>query len=90
MNLLLGLLTFEATAAKASNILKEMINRHIDIEILLSSEKMLSDEINVESKESRIVKSLCDALLKVLSTHRGHPNEHTLAVVSVLFLKLGM
>ncbi|CAI9301356.1 unnamed protein product [Lactuca saligna] len=77
-----GLLTSEATATKASNILKEMINRHIDVDIL-------TDENNVESKESRIVKSLCDALLKILSTHKGTPNEHTLAVISVLFLKLG-
>lgn len=79
----LGLLTSEATATKASNILKEMINRHIDLDIL-------TDENNVESKESRIVKSLCDALLKILNTHKGTPNEHTLAVISVLFLKLGM
>ncbi|CAH1445714.1 unnamed protein product [Lactuca virosa] len=77
-----GLLTSEATATKASNILKEMINRHIDVDIL-------TDENNVESKESRIVKSLCDALLKILSTHKGTPNEHTLAVISLLFLKLG-
>ncbi|KAI3507537.1 hypothetical protein L1887_22524 [Cichorium endivia] len=77
-----GLLTSEATATKASNILKEMINRHIDVDIL-------ADENNIESKESRILKSLCDALLKVLNTHKGTPNEHTLAVISALFLKLG-
>ncbi|KAL4558055.1 hypothetical protein LXL04_036251 [Taraxacum kok-saghyz] len=77
-----GLLTSEATATKASKILKEMINRHIDVDIL-------ADENNVESKESKIVKSLCDALLKVLSTHKGTPNEHSLAVISALFLKLG-
>ncbi|KAL8261647.1 hypothetical protein R6Q59_025696 [Mikania micrantha] len=84
-----GLLTSESTATKASKILKEMINSHIDVEVLLSSEKMPADENNVESKESRIVKSLCDALLKVASTHKGIPNEHILAVISVLFLKLG-
>ncbi|KAJ0699848.1 putative armadillo-like helical protein [Helianthus annuus] len=84
-----GLLTSESTATKASNILKEMINHHIDVEVLLSSETMLADENSVESKESRMMKSLCDALLKVVSTHKGIPNEHTLAVISVLFLKLG-
>lgn len=82
-----GLLTSEATAAKASNILKEMINRHIDVDFLSSSEKISTDVNNVESKESRILKSVCDALLKVLS--RGIPNEHTLAVISELFIKLG-
>lgn len=84
-----GLLTSEATATKASIIIKEMINNHIDVDILLSSKMMLADENYVDSKESRIMKSLCDALLKVLSTNRGIPNEHTLAVISVLFLKLG-
>ncbi|KAI7740194.1 hypothetical protein M8C21_031108, partial [Ambrosia artemisiifolia] len=84
-----GLLTSESTAMKASNILKEMINHHIDVEILLSSETMLADENNVESKESRLLKSLCDALLKVISAHKGIPNEHILAVISALFLKLG-
>nr|XP_043635247.1 RRP12-like protein [Erigeron canadensis] len=82
-----GLLTSEATAAKASNILKEMISRHVDVEILLSSETP-ADENDGESKESQIVKSLCDSLLKVLNT-RGIPNEHTLVVISALFLKLG-
>ncbi|KAJ9565398.1 hypothetical protein OSB04_001364 [Centaurea solstitialis] len=85
-----GLLTSEATATKASIIIKEMINNHIDVDILLrSSEMMLGDENYVDSKESRIMKSLCDALLKVLSTNRVIPNEHTLDVISVLFLKLG-
>ncbi|KAI3806558.1 hypothetical protein L1987_22467 [Smallanthus sonchifolius] len=83
-----GLLTSESTATKASNILKEMINHHIDVEVLFSSEKMLANENNVESKESRIVKSLCDELLKVASTNKGIPNEHILAVISALFLKL--
>ncbi|XP_024982279.1 RRP12-like protein isoform X1 [Cynara cardunculus var. scolymus] len=84
-----GLLTSEATATKASIIIKEMINDHIDVDILSSSKMMLADENYVDSKESRILKSLCDMLLKVLSTNRGIPNEHTLAVISVLFLKLG-
>ncbi|GJT73045.1 RRP12-like protein [Tanacetum coccineum] len=82
-----GLLTSEATAAKASNILKEMMNRHIDVDFLSSSETISTDVNNVESKESRILKSICDALLKVLS--RGIPNEHALAVISELFIKLG-
>ncbi|KAK9065755.1 hypothetical protein SSX86_015156 [Deinandra increscens subsp. villosa] len=84
-----GLLTSESTATKASINLKEMINHHIDVEVLLSSEKMLADESNVESKASRILKSLCDALLKVASPNKGIPNEHTLAVISGLFFKLG-
>ncbi|XP_076943019.1 uncharacterized protein LOC143613098 [Bidens hawaiensis] len=81
-----GLLTSDSTATKASNILREMINHHIDVEVLLSSE---TDENNVESKASRIMKSLCDALLKVVNTNKGIPNEHTLDVISVLFVKLG-
>lgn len=86
----LGLLTSESTATKASSILQEMINHHIDVEALSSFKEMLEDENKVEPKESRIVKSLCHALLKVVSTHKGIPNEHILAVISVLFIKLGM
>lgn len=82
-----GLLTSESTAMKASNILKEMINHHIDVEVLLSSE---TDENNAESKASRLMKSLCDTLLKVVNSNKGIPNEHVLAVISVLFVKLGM
>ncbi|XP_076884446.1 uncharacterized protein LOC143533613 [Bidens hawaiensis] len=81
-----GLLTSESTAMKASNILKEMINHHIDVEVLLSSE---TDENNAESKASRLMKSLCDTLLKVVNSNKGIPNEHALAVISVLFVKLG-
>ncbi|CAH1438500.1 unnamed protein product [Lactuca virosa] len=74
-----GLLkTSEATAIRASNILKEMINR-VD----------LYEHVDTDgSKESRIVKSLCDALLEVLSTQKGTPNEHSLAVISDLFREL--
>ncbi|XP_071737567.1 uncharacterized protein [Rutidosis leptorrhynchoides] len=84
-----GLLTSEATAAKASNILKEMINRHIEVDTHLSMETIVADDTTVESKKSNIVKYFCDALLKALSTKRGVRNEHTLAVISTLFEKLG-
>ncbi|CAH1446955.1 unnamed protein product [Lactuca virosa] len=72
-----GLLTCEATAARASNILKEMFSRVIFSEV----------ELNDESEQSSIVRSLCDSLSEVVSTY---PNEYTLSVISALFLHLGL
>lgn len=75
--MLLGLLICEATAARASNILKEMFSRVLFSEV----------ELNAESEQSNLVRCLCDSLLEVLRTY---PNEHSLSVISALFLHLGM
>lgn len=72
-----GLLICEATAARASNILKEMFSRVLFSEV----------ELNAESEQSNLVRCLCDSLLEVLRTY---PNEHSLSVISALFLHLGL
>ncbi|CAI9301047.1 unnamed protein product [Lactuca saligna] len=72
-----GLLICEATAARASNILKEMFSRVLFSEVGL----------NAESEQSNLVRCLCDSLLEVLRTY---PNEHSLSVISALFLHLGL
>ncbi|XP_059646290.1 uncharacterized protein LOC132291822 [Cornus florida] len=85
-----GLLTYDAsTASHASIILKELINCHIDRRgCLIVEDQPVDCEVN-SSMESSALKSICGIFDHMLSTRGGIPNEYILAVVSVLFLKLG-
>lgn len=78
---LAGLLTREdEVASKSSNILKNLI---VD---------QLSDDIESQpanGEESKGITSMCSTFMEMLDSLAGIPNEHTLAVLSVLFLKLG-
>lgn len=85
----LGLLTSEATtAAQSSNFLIELINCHIDVSDKLTTEGQLVENEAACEMEST-VKSTCAVFSNLLSSCGEVPNEHILAVISVLFLKLG-
>ncbi|KAK3010162.1 hypothetical protein RJ639_011407, partial [Escallonia herrerae] len=85
-----GLLTAEASAAsQASDILKELIDRHVERGSLAISQNQQVDDEAVHSMEASAVKSTCSVLMIVLGKFDGIPNKHILAVISALFLKLG-
>ncbi|KAK6232189.1 hypothetical protein SCA6_002262 [Theobroma cacao] len=78
------LLTSEAsTTSLASVIMKELISNHIDL-------KSFSAENNgLGSEEADAIKSICAILENTLSSSDGIPNEHVMAVLTVLFQRLG-
>ncbi|WOG91007.1 hypothetical protein DCAR_0310255 [Daucus carota subsp. sativus] len=84
-----GLLTSEVpTASHASDYLKELINLHIDVRNILISESQLIETEDL-SKMDSVVKSICAVIGNLLSASDEVPNQHILAVISVLYLKLG-
>lgn len=84
-----GLLKSDAsTALEASKILKEVIKHHIDEKFLLTIEKEQDDKVSC-SDEKRAIKSICDDFENLFSCKDSIPNEHILAVICVLFLRLG-
>ncbi|CAK9182413.1 unnamed protein product [Ilex paraguariensis] len=84
-----GLLLSEAsTASQASQILQELINCHIDRNLLIIENQPV-DNVAVCNTETTAIISTCTIFDNVLSSCGGIPNEHILAVLSVLFLKLG-
>lgn len=85
----LGLLTSETTTAAQTSIhLIELINYHIDATNKLTTEEQLVENAAVCEMESA-VNSTCAVFSELLSSCGDVPNEHILAVVSALFLKLG-
>lgn len=78
-----------STALEASKILKELIKHHIDGKFLLSIEKQEEDDKVSCTDEQRATKSICDDLKNLFSSKDSIPNEHILAVIAVLFLRLG-
>ncbi|XVE61118.1 hypothetical protein DITRI_Ditri06bG0014200 [Diplodiscus trichospermus] len=79
-----GLLTFEAsTASQASDILTELIRHHIDLKPFSADSNVLGSE------EADAIKSICSIFENALSSSDGLPNEHVLAVLTVMFQKLG-
>ncbi|XP_058083302.1 uncharacterized protein LOC131231204 isoform X2 [Magnolia sinica] len=85
-----GLLQSEAnTPTQAVEILKEMIKHHIDSIVFLASANQLNNGGIMGSPESTTMESICDVFVNMVSAFGGIPNEHTLAVISDLFLKLG-
>ncbi|KAL5539474.1 hypothetical protein UlMin_042962 [Ulmus minor] len=84
-----GLLTSETmVASHAAIILKELVNDHVDPKNLLIDDNQPFDE-GKETIEATTVKSTCAVLENCLMNCDGEPNEHTLVVISALFLKLG-
>ncbi|KAK1384617.1 NUC173 domain-containing protein [Heracleum sosnowskyi] len=84
-----GLLTSEGiTASHASDYLKELIDLHIDVRNIVTNEGQLVENEDA-SKVDSSVKSICAVIGNLLSASDEVPSEHILAVVSVLFLKLG-
>lgn len=82
---LAGLLTSESgTASQASNLLKEIINCHIHGRNFSTDENHSLDG----DMDTSALKSACIVFEKLLVSVKEIPNQHTLAVVSVLFLKL--
>ncbi|CAO2822229.1 unnamed protein product [Amaranthus hypochondriacus] len=80
-----GLLTRENDIAlKSSNILKNMI-----CEQLSDAEIQSACDLDNSDKESQAIASMCSTFLKLLDSFAGTSNEQILAVLSVLFLKLG-
>ncbi|GLT26550.1 hypothetical protein SLA2020_016090 [Shorea laevis] len=85
-----GLLTSEVkTAAQASVVVKDLINHHIDLPASLIDENHSSDDDFHGSEEADAIKSICSVFENILCSSNGIPNEHLLAVLSVLFQKLG-
>ncbi|CAI9761159.1 unnamed protein product [Fraxinus pennsylvanica] len=85
-----GLLSAEAdTALKASNIFKELINCLIDGKHFSTIKNQgIEDEV-IHSDEFEAIKTTCAVFYNALSTSSCFPNEHFLAAISFLFLKLG-
>ncbi|CAN4107230.1 unnamed protein product [Withania somnifera] len=85
-----GLLTRpENIALPASIILKELINGHIDGKKFLTSKKQALDDEALSSSEFKAVRAICLVLENMLLSSSGYPNDHVLAILSVMFLKLG-
>ncbi|OVA07380.1 putative domain NUC173 [Macleaya cordata] len=85
-----GLLVSELnTSSQAADILKELINHHIDRRIFMASETQPSDDKFLSTAESNALKFICDVFDNMLRSCGGDPNEHILAVISDLFLKIG-
>lgn len=90
LNVSSGLLTRpENIALPASNILKEMINVHIDGKKFLTGKKQAVDDEALNGSEFEAVKAICLVFEDVLLSTSGYPNDHILAILSVMFLKLG-
>lgn len=85
-----GLLTRpENIALPASNILKELINGHIDGKKFLTGKNQAVDDEALSCSEFEAVKAICLVFENVLLSSSGYPNDHILAILSVMFLKLG-
>ncbi|KAL5981810.1 hypothetical protein ACLOJK_015875 [Asimina triloba] len=76
------------SATQAMEILREMINLHIGSIISQTSGSQLNyDEL--DTLESTAIESVCNVFANLVSASGGISNEHILAVISDLFLKLG-
>ncbi|CAN4089903.1 unnamed protein product [Withania somnifera] len=85
-----GLLTRpENIALPASNILKELINGHIDGKKFLTCKKQAVDDEALSNSEFEAVKAICSLFANMRLSSSRYPNHHVLAILSVLFLKLG-
>lgn len=88
-NLVAGFLNSDDyIAIQARDILKGMINHHFDRSIFLTSGNQLCDAA-MNTSESTALESICTEFVNLLNACDSIPNEHTLAVISDLFLKLG-
>ncbi|GAB4843865.1 hypothetical protein Ancab_013827 [Ancistrocladus abbreviatus] len=85
-----GLLIIEDdTASQASNILKDLINNHINSVKLPSTASQHVNDEATSGVNPNAVTSICSVFENLLDTLVGIPNGHMLDVLSFLFLKLG-
>lgn len=83
---LAGLLTSEASITlQASAFVKELISQLADVK---TNEILSFEDGDQENDEARAIKSIC-AIFEDAIGFESIPNEHILAVISLLFLKLG-
>ncbi|KAH9679249.1 NUC173 domain-containing protein [Citrus sinensis] len=83
---LAGLLTSEASITlQASAFVKELISQLADVK---TNEILSFEDGDQENDEARAIKSIC-AIFEDAIGFDSIPNEHILAVISLLFLKLG-
>ncbi|XP_052289702.1 uncharacterized protein LOC102608567 isoform X3 [Citrus sinensis] len=83
---LAGLLTSEASITlQASAFVKELISQLADVK---TYEILSFEDGDPENDEARAIKSIC-AIFEDAIGFESIPNEHILAVISLLFLKLG-
>ncbi|KAL9237963.1 hypothetical protein vseg_012450 [Gypsophila vaccaria] len=80
-----GLLTCEDNiASESSNILKSLIDHQ-----LVDFKSHQAIQVVTDDPESNAISSICSVVMSLLDLFADVPNVHTLAVLSVLFLKLG-
>ncbi|PIA48369.1 hypothetical protein AQUCO_01400761v1 [Aquilegia coerulea] len=84
-----GLLVFDIYNSQAASILKDIINKHMDGTTFRVSEYQIENEKFMATAESLAIKAICAVSESMLCISDEMPNEHTLAVLSILFLKLG-
>lgn len=90
LNVSSGLLTRpENIALQSSNILKELIIAHIDGKEFLTGKKQAVDDETLNSSEFAAVKAIFLVFEDLLISSSEFPNDHILAILSVVFLKLG-
>ncbi|KAK4412945.1 RRP12-like protein [Sesamum alatum] len=87
---LAGLLSSEADVAlQASNMLRELINHHIDGKSFLKTENQDMEDKATNNAEIKAVETICTTFYNLLSASSQIPSEHFFSVVAFLFLKLG-
>lgn len=85
VNAIAGLLTQEDdVASQASHILKNLIHHQ-----LFGIESESVTDVVTNDTESNPIASMCSIFMNLLDACAGIPNDYTLDVISVLFLKLG-
>ncbi|KAM3200327.1 hypothetical protein P3L10_032689 [Capsicum annuum] len=71
------------------HILKELINGRIDGKKFLTGKKQTVDDEALSSSEFEAVKATCLVFEYMLLSSSEYPNDHILAILFVMFLKLG-
>ncbi|XP_030493685.2 uncharacterized protein LOC115709666 [Cannabis sativa] len=79
----------DSIASHAALILKEVISHLVDQTSQLVDDTQSFQDDGNENIEAAAIKSTCAILESSLMTCEEQPNEHILAVISALFLKLG-
>ncbi|WOK99110.1 RRP12-like protein [Canna indica] len=76
------------TAEVVAEILKDLINVHIDLKLPMATMSQLCNNVDSDSPEANAIVSICSGLNNMLDDC-SCPTEPMLGVISVLFLKLG-
>ncbi|CAN1256267.1 RRP12-like protein [Linum perenne] len=85
-----GLLSSEAgTASQATDIIKELIHRGLDVKVLGSNKRQSLEGAGEGSQEADIIKETCLVFENALNSCSEVPREQILSVIAVLFRNLG-